>query len=241
MELLQQTASAKITTKLVGDILQGRLKAGERLPTERALAEEYQVSRHVVREALKRLEAMRLVTTQQGSGTYVADFATEGGLEVLEYLSHDPSTFLEGTFLEEAFVFWKILMGQTVALAAINRTDEQMKQVWVLRDRREQAMLQGDLDGVVRTGREVAALLGQATHNRFFQMVLNNMASMIFHSRSQIPLALVSPLSLSGPVLAMVDAIDQQEPELAKQYAEQVVEEMEEKIMTLYRFLHRSG
>jgi DNA-binding FadR family transcriptional regulator len=49
-------------------ILDGSFKAGERLPPERDLAEQLGVNRSSVREALKKLEQLRLVEIQQGSG-----------------------------------------------------------------------------------------------------------------------------------------------------------------------------
>jgi GntR family transcriptional repressor for pyruvate dehydrogenase complex len=52
-------------------IRSGALVSGQRLPTERELADSFGVSRGVVREALKVLAAMGLVESRQGSGTYV--------------------------------------------------------------------------------------------------------------------------------------------------------------------------
>ena len=50
----------------------GMLKPGDRLPSERELAERFQASRISIREALKRLEASGLVTVKVGSGVFVA-------------------------------------------------------------------------------------------------------------------------------------------------------------------------
>jgi GntR family transcriptional repressor for pyruvate dehydrogenase complex len=53
-------------------ILKGGLKAGQRLPSQRELAEQLGVSRPSVREALTVLETMGLVTLRAGSGVFVA-------------------------------------------------------------------------------------------------------------------------------------------------------------------------
>ena len=58
---------------LQAEIVDGRLKAGERLPIEPQLAASFGVSRTVIREAVSRLRNDGLVTTKQGSGIYVAD------------------------------------------------------------------------------------------------------------------------------------------------------------------------
>lgn len=52
---------------------EGGYQPGDRLPSERELAEGLRVSRVVVREALKVLEALGMVQVRQGSGTYVVD------------------------------------------------------------------------------------------------------------------------------------------------------------------------
>ncbi len=54
------------------DLLEGRLGPGDRLPSERDLATEFDVSRLTVRRALDRLEHDGLVYRVQGAGTFVA-------------------------------------------------------------------------------------------------------------------------------------------------------------------------
>ena len=58
-------------------ILTGELRSGDRLPTERELAEQFQVSRTAVREALKILAQKGLVDMRPGRGTKVIDGANE--------------------------------------------------------------------------------------------------------------------------------------------------------------------
>ena len=60
------------TEEIGSRILQGRLSAGDRLPTERELAEELGVSRTVLREALSSLEALGLLETRGTRGRWVA-------------------------------------------------------------------------------------------------------------------------------------------------------------------------
>ena len=54
-------------------ILEGILRAGDRLPGERDLARRLDVSRPILREALKELETRGLIATRHGGGTFVAD------------------------------------------------------------------------------------------------------------------------------------------------------------------------
>ncbi|MBB4040270.1 GntR family transcriptional repressor for pyruvate dehydrogenase complex [Microvirga flocculans] len=61
-------------------ILKGGLKAGDRLPSQRELAEQMGVSRPSLREALTVLETMGLVTVRAGSGVFVAKPDSRGPL-----------------------------------------------------------------------------------------------------------------------------------------------------------------
>ncbi|MEH0056905.1 FCD domain-containing protein [Brucella abortus] len=54
-------------------ILEGVLRGGDRLPGERELARQFDISRPILRDALKRLETAGLLTSRHGGGTFVAD------------------------------------------------------------------------------------------------------------------------------------------------------------------------
>jgi GntR family transcriptional regulator len=60
-----------IVDELRASILEGRLEAGERLPSENELAERYSTSRPTVRRAIALLKAEGLVNTEQGRGAFV--------------------------------------------------------------------------------------------------------------------------------------------------------------------------
>jgi DNA-binding GntR family transcriptional regulator len=62
------------------------IMVGDGLPTERAMAEEYGVSRATVREALRALEAQGMIRRRQGSGTVVTAEAPQRFLQSIESL-----------------------------------------------------------------------------------------------------------------------------------------------------------
>ncbi|KAF1005408.1 MAG: Pyruvate dehydrogenase complex repressor [Pseudomonas fluorescens] len=72
-QVRQRRLSDDIVEQLEGMILEGTLKSGERLPAERALAEQFGVSRPSLREAIQKLVAKGLLVSRQGGGNYVAD------------------------------------------------------------------------------------------------------------------------------------------------------------------------
>jgi DNA-binding FadR family transcriptional regulator len=67
----RRNVSQEVVERLAAEIGIGRLRAGERLPSERDLSETYAVSRSSVREAIKTLESRGMVEGRQGKGTFV--------------------------------------------------------------------------------------------------------------------------------------------------------------------------
>src|SRR5271154_2824370 len=73
----------QVFEQLTAEIVSGRYAPGTTIPSERALSELFSVNRHVVREAVKRLEQVGLVKVVQGGGTRVLDFRHTAGLDLL--------------------------------------------------------------------------------------------------------------------------------------------------------------
>ena len=69
----------KLAARIAGLITEGEFKAGDRLPSERALAERFNVSRTLVREALVRLSQEGLVELRPNRGAVVARPSLEEG------------------------------------------------------------------------------------------------------------------------------------------------------------------
>ena len=67
----EQRLYERVVDKILALIQDGTWEAGDRLPPERDLAEAFGVSRTVVREAVKTLEARGVLETLTGSGVYV--------------------------------------------------------------------------------------------------------------------------------------------------------------------------
>jgi DNA-binding FadR family transcriptional regulator len=113
-KLYQQIARA-ITTA----IHDGRYAPGDRLPSERELADDFHVSRPTIRDAMIALEFQGLVEARQGSGVYVTAQAAPGG--------EDPAEMEVGALeLTEAR---RLFEGEACALAAAATTDDQLAQL----------------------------------------------------------------------------------------------------------------
>lgn len=75
----QLRVSEEVAKQLKESILLGNFNTGDKLPAERDLAEEFQVSRVAIREALRKLENSGFIVTRQGvtGGAYVTDLTFE--------------------------------------------------------------------------------------------------------------------------------------------------------------------
>ncbi len=73
----QSRISHEVTEQIKQSILLGHFKTGDRLPPERDLAEEFRVSRVVIREALRSLENSGFIVTRQGvtGGAYIIELS----------------------------------------------------------------------------------------------------------------------------------------------------------------------
>src|SRR2546429_8150119 len=100
-------------------ILSGVYGPGERLPPQRALARELEVNMASVREALKRLEQLRLVEVRHGDATRVLDWRASGGLEALALLGG-----IDRGTTPALFEARRLLLTEAARLAAAPRPHE---------------------------------------------------------------------------------------------------------------------
>jgi GntR family transcriptional repressor for pyruvate dehydrogenase complex len=112
-----------VASSLTREIAQGRLKPGDQLPTEAALASTFGVSRNVVREAIARLRSEGRVWSQQGRGAFVSEATMASVLKI----EHDESQPVDAFIA--LFQFRSILEVQGTALAARLRTEGDLERM----------------------------------------------------------------------------------------------------------------
>ncbi len=104
-----------------GLIERRRLRPGDRLPTERALAAQIGVSRPTVRAGLRTLAALGVVRSRHGSGTYISDGPPQLGSETLSLLAA-----LHGFTRDQMYEARCMLEIEAAALAAERATADQI-------------------------------------------------------------------------------------------------------------------
>lgn len=80
------TADVMVAEKIKQLIVEQKLEAGDKLPTETELCEQLNVARHTLREGIKRLSQLGILESRTGSGTYVCGPSYDKVEEYLVYL-----------------------------------------------------------------------------------------------------------------------------------------------------------
>jgi len=73
----------KVSEQILRSIIEGGYEVGDKLPPERELSRQMGVSRNSIREALGTLQALNIVSSHAGSGTYVENLPDSKELEAL--------------------------------------------------------------------------------------------------------------------------------------------------------------
>lgn len=122
--LNRSTLPEEIASRLLELIRAQRLRPGDKLPAERTLAAAMQVSRPVLREALRALAIMKVVEIRQGSGTYIT------ALEPQQLVSHLDFVFSKDTVaLAQVLEARRVLEVGNVRLAAARIDPRQLEEL----------------------------------------------------------------------------------------------------------------
>lgn len=155
-----QRLSDVVAAELENRILEGSLKAGDRLPSERELAVELGVSRPSLRGALQSLVAKGLLITRHGGGTFVTDSMQAAFTDPWQQMLKDHPD-IRGDMLE----FRHMLEGQAAQLAAERGTEEDFERIRNCHEALERAFAEQDLDKCIKTDVEFHQAIAEASHN----------------------------------------------------------------------------
>jgi GntR family transcriptional regulator, transcriptional repressor for pyruvate dehydrogenase complex len=118
--LRSKSAAERVVTQVIDLIRSGNVKAGDRLPSETELARAFQVSRPVVREALRGLAILGVVETRQGGRCFVTDLTVARLMAPLQFVISLDEASVDS--LHQA----RLLIETGMARQAATRVDEKM-------------------------------------------------------------------------------------------------------------------
>lgn len=141
----------ELARKLIDELASGKYEIGSRLPAERELSAEYEVSRPTVREAVIALEVQGLVEVRVGSGAYVKRLPGKSDI---------PGFNVTAFELTEARLLFE---GEAAALAATQITDSEIESLeQLVRDIADENQKEG---GTEQADREFHLTIARATRN----------------------------------------------------------------------------
>lgn len=106
---------------------------GERLLSEREIAERFGVGRAVVREAMAMLESMRYLERRRGSGVYLTENPDETSLEAL-VISSQVGLPLSNKVNEDSIEIRRVIEVQAIRLACLRRSDAALANIKAVLD-----------------------------------------------------------------------------------------------------------
>lgn len=108
-------------------ILNGQLKIGEKLPTERELAEKMKVSLAVINAGIKELASRGFLKIAPRKGVFVADYIRNGNMCTLKEIFEHAGPELDRDLLNPIAEFRRSIELAATRCACMNRTDETLK------------------------------------------------------------------------------------------------------------------
>ncbi|MBW7458059.1 FadR/GntR family transcriptional regulator [Paenibacillus sepulcri] len=113
------TVTEQIMEQIAGLITTGQLRPGEQLPNERDLAEKFKVTRGRVREALRALSLVGLITIKAGEGSFVNEQMVPLPAETIIWLFHS-----EIHNLDEVYAARQLIESEVYLAAAVLAKEE---------------------------------------------------------------------------------------------------------------------
>ncbi len=201
-------------------ILRGILRPGERLPSERELADRLGVSRPSLREAISQLQEQGLLTAKAGSGIYVAEVLGSAFSPALIRLfsSHDEAVF-------DYLSFRRDMEGLAAERAARLGSDSDLKVIQAIFDKMEAAHARNAADDEAHLDAQFHMAIIEASHNVVMLHMMRSMFDLlrqgVFYNRQIMFHQRTTRDAILDQHRAINAALQARDPEAARQAVEQ--------------------
>lgn len=175
-----QRAFEMICEQIRAQLAAGTLRAGDKLPAERELAAEFQVSRSALREALRSLEVAGIIRNVKGvkGGAFIQSAEPDRIVEAMRDYVH-----LGDISLDELTEARLAIQDIIVRLACERGTEADFAELEAIAERTRH---ETDIDARYQCAVEYYAVLARATQNRIFGIFVDSLSS-ILHEFVQGP------------------------------------------------------
>ena len=157
-------------------ILSGQLKVGQKLPTEREMAQQMKVSRTIINSGLNELAHKGFIEIFPRQGTFVSDFTKNGNLETLvSIINFNGGRFDRKTF-KSLIDFRRHNEGEFAYKAASNRSEND---IVMMENIYKKIKVGGTVDEITNLKFEFHHIVACASGNTIYPLVLNSFKTII--------------------------------------------------------------
>ena len=219
-EVVRRNKVYEEVAKQIERLIVKKLKPGDKLPSERELADMLQVSRSSIRDAIRSLELVGLVEPRQGAGTIVRESATEPFANALER---------KQKLVTELLDFRKMLEPPLAARAATHASTEEMSEMEEILERQEEKQDRGEV--TIVEDAEFHYSVALASGNSVVLKVIDILMDLLRDTRERsLQLRGRPQKSLAGHKKILM-AIKRRDAEAAKSAMRRHIEDVEEIVL----------
>jgi len=214
----------QIVSQIESRIVAGDLKVGDQLPSERELAEQFAVSRIVVREAVKALRQKGLVEILPGRGTFITN-GTSGAVRYsLNMLMKFGATNGASNLVEVR----EILEPEIAARAATRITEEFIAAMQEAVNIMEVATASNNADAFVEADLDFHLALAEAAQNPIILILINSIIDLLREQRKRIGNASGGLIRGQHHHKIILDAVIKRDPDAARQAMQNHLQQVRE-------------
>lgn len=223
---VRKTRVSKEIIDQVRDLISsGRLKPGDRLPSERELALTFRVGRSTVREAIRSMESLGLIEVRAGEGTFLAGPSARN--------TQDPLTanlFKAWSTHFKLFEVRAVLEPSLAALAARRATPEQIKVMRGILADQERDILRGETGK--KEDSEFHHLIAEATGNEILHRIADSLMTLLGETRETSLQHSGRPSRSLKQHWAILEAIEGRNPGAAERRMQEHIRSIERLIIS---------
>jgi GntR family transcriptional regulator, transcriptional repressor for pyruvate dehydrogenase complex len=227
LEVVRRNKVYEEVARQIENLILKKLKPGDKLPSERELAETLQVSRSSIRDAIRGLELVGLVEPRQGAGTIVRELSAEtlvnpfaGALKQRREL------------VSELLDFRLMLEPPLAARAATHASSDEIAEMEEILQRQEDKLARGE--AAIAEDAEFHYSIALASGNSVVLKVLDILMDMLRDTRERsLQVAGRAQQSMAGH-RRILNAIKRRDAEAAKSAMRRHIEDVEEIVLNKF-------
>ncbi len=223
-EVVRRNKVYEVVAQQIERLIQEKLKPGDKLPSEREMAELLQVSRSSIRDAIRGLELMGLVEPRQGAGTIVRERSAESSVNAFA-----SALRRRHELVSELLDFRKMLEPPLAARAATHASPDEISEMEEILQRQEGKVSRGE--AAIDEDAELHYSIALASGNSVVLKVLDILMDLLRDTRErslQVPGRQQKSLAGHRRIIA---AIKRRDAEAAKSAMRRHIEDIEEIVL----------